>query len=261
MSKEKNSSAWSFEQKRFLLKQLIRRDFKSRYKRAFFGILWSMMSPLFIFGAQAIVFTYFLGRSEHYISYLIIGNIVFHYFTDSTGHEMHALNANSGILSKIKINKEYFLWSKSLSCLVNFFITMIAMFIIVAIDHVPFHFSFILLIFPITCLFFFNLGVGYILSALYVFFKDTEYLYRIFTRMLIYFSAIFYRIERFPESVRMYFFCNPVYCYIHYFRSIIMYNTIPDFKLHILCIVYPILFIIIGKIVYNVNNSRFIYYF
>ena len=97
--KETNGSAWSFEQKKFLLKQLIKRDFKSRYKRTALGILWSMLSPLLFFTAQALVFSYFLDRGEHYISYLITGNIVYHYFTDGTHHTMSALHSNSGIIA------------------------------------------------------------------------------------------------------------------------------------------------------------------
>lgn len=261
MSKNKNSSAWSFEQKKFLLKQLIHRDFKSRYKRAALGIMWSMISPLCFFAAQAIVFTKLLGRGEHYIAYLITGNIVFHYFTDATTNSMFALQANGGIISKIKVDKDMFLLSRSISCLINFFFTAMVMFIIIAFDHIPFHFSFLLLIFPIICLFFLNMGIGYILSAWFVLFKDTQYIYSIFTRILIYFSAIFYYTDRFPESIQNIFYYNPVYCYIYYFRSIIIDNQIPSLFIHGLCVGFPILFMLIGKLVYKLNDNKFAYYF
>lgn len=262
MSKTKtNSSAWSVEQKKFLLKQLIYRDFKSRYKKAALGVLWSMLSPLLFFAAQAIVFSVLFDRGEHYISYLITGNIVFHYFTDATTNSMFALQANGGIISKIKVDKQIFLFSRSISCLINFGLTMIIMFTIVAIDKMPFHLNFFILIYPIVCMFFLNMGLGYILSALFVFFKDTQYLYSLFTRLLLYFSAIFYRIDRFPESVQNLFYINPVYCYICYFRSIIIDNTIPPLFIHGLCIGFPILFMLIGKLVYKLNDNRFAYYF
>ena len=222
MSKEKNNSIQSFAQKKFLLKQLIRRDFKSRYKRTALGVLWSMFSPLCFFAAQAIVFTKLLGRGEHYTAYLIIGNIIFHYFSDATTNEMFALQANGGIISKIKVDKKIFLFSRAVSCLIHFLLTAVVMFAVVAFDHVTFHWNFLLLIFPLSCMFFMNMGIGYILSALFVFFKDTQYLYSIFTRILVYFSAIFYYTDRFPENLQKLFYCNPVYCYIDYFRSIII---------------------------------------
>lgn len=259
-TKTKNS-AWSFEQKKFLLKQLIHRDFKSRYKRAVLGVLWSMLAPLLRFGAQAIIFTTLFNRDNHFISYLITGNIVFHFFTDATTNSMFALQSNSGILSKIKVDKGIFLFSRNISCLINFFLTLIIMFIIIAIDHTPFHWNFVLLLFPIVCMFFLNMGIGYILSTMFVFFKDTQYLYGLLTNILMYFSAIFYKIDKFPENTQKLFFFNPVYCYIDYFRTIIIDNTIPSLFIHGLCIGYPILFILIGKLVYKLNDNKFAYYF
>lgn len=251
----------SFAQKKFLLKQLIQRDFKGRYKRAVLGVLWSMLSPLLFFAAQAIVFSYFFDRGEHYISYLITGNIVFHYFTDATTNSMFALQGNGGIISKIKVDKEIFLFSRSISCLINFGLNLIIMFTIVAIDKTPFDWKFLMLLFPITCMFFLNMGIGYILSALFVFFKDTQYLYSLFTRVLLYFSAIFYHIEVFPKNIQKLFFINPVYSYISYFRSIVIYQTIPTLFAHILCIAFPFIFMLIGKLIYNLNDNKFAYYF
>ena len=72
-----NRSGSDLKQKKFLLKQLIHRDFKSRYKRTFLGVVWSMLSPLCFFVTQAIVFSKLFGRGEHFLSYLIIGNITF----------------------------------------------------------------------------------------------------------------------------------------------------------------------------------------
>ena len=204
------------EQKRFLLKQLIHRDFKNRYKRAALGVLWSMLSPLLFFAAQAIIFSQFFNRGEHYISYLITGNIVYHYFTDATTNSMFSLQANGGILSKIKLDKDVFLFSRSISCLINFGLTLIVMFVIVAMDHMTFHWNLVLLIYPIVCMFFMNMGLGYILSALFVFFKDTQYLYGLFTHILLYFSAIFYRVDMFPPETQKLFYINPLYCYIDY---------------------------------------------
>ena len=66
---------------KFLMKQLIQRDFKSRYKKTFLGVLWSMISPLFTFAAQAIVFSFLFERGEHYVSYLITGNRGYNYCT------------------------------------------------------------------------------------------------------------------------------------------------------------------------------------
>ena len=261
MSKEKNSSAWSFEQKRFLLKQLIRRDFKSRYKRAALGVLWSMLSPLLFFLAQAFIASRFFLREEHYISYLITGNIVYFYFTDATLNEMFALQANGGIISKINVDKEIFLFSRSISCLINFLFTLIDMVIVIAIDRMPFNLNYVMLIYPIICMSIAYMGMGYILSVLFVYFKDIQYLWTVFTRVLMYFCALFYKIDRFSPTEQKLFYVNPVFCYIEYFREIAIYNTIPSLKLHLLCAAYAIILFIIGKLVFKFNEDKFAYYF
>ncbi|MBP1566287.1 MAG: ABC transporter permease [Oscillospiraceae bacterium] len=256
-----NRSGSDLKQKKFLLKQLIHRDFKSRYKRTFLGVLWSMLSPLCFFVTQAIVFSKLLGRGEYFLSYLIIGNIVFHYFSDATTNLMFSISANGGIISKINVDKRLFIYSRSISCLINFLLTMVIMFGVIAINGITFNVKFILLIFPIVCLYFLNMGVGYILSVLFVFFKDTQYIYSIFTRMLTYFSAIFYYVDSFPENIRHLFFYNPVYCYIYYFRTIIIDNMIPSMYVHFMCVAFPIAFLLIGKAIYGLNEKKFAYYF
>lgn len=220
-----------------------------------------MLSPLLFFMAQAVIASKFFLREEHYISYLITGNIVYFYFTDATLNEMFAFQANGSIISKINVDKEIFLFSRSFSCLINFLFTMIDMVIVIAIDKMPFHWNFLMLIYPIICMFITFMGMGYILSVLYIFFKDTQYLWTVFTRVLMYFCAIFYKIDRFSPTAQKLFYVNPVFSYIQYFREIVIYNTIPSIELHVLCALYPVLFVLAGKFVFTLNEDKFAYYF
>lgn len=249
------------QQRRFLLKQLIKRDFTGRYKRAALGVLWSMLSPLCHFAAQALVFSFFFQRGEHFISYLIIGNIVYHYFTDATNQCMHSITGNVGIISRVNINPEIFLISKTISCFLNFCLTLCIMFLITSIDHMPFSVRYFALLFPIACEFFFNLGIGYILAAMHVFFQDTQYFYGIATTILHYFCAVFYKLDRFPPEVQRLFFLNPVYCYIAYCRDIILSQSIPTLELHLRCFAYAAAALILGKLIYTLCRDKFSYYY
>lgn len=259
---KKSGIGFKINQYKFLFKQLVKRDFTGRYKKAFLGVLWSMLSPLFTFAAQAIIFsTLFHHKGDHYISYLVIGNVVYHYFTDATNSGMFSIASNAGIISKIKVPKSIFLLSKSVSCLLNFALTMIIMFTIVFIDGARISWEYLLLIVPIITMTLFNLGVGNILSAWFVFFKDTQYLYGIFTQILMYFSAIFYKITIFPESSQKFFYLNPLYCYISYFRTIIIDNSVPELKVQILGVVYALIVLGIGYIVQKRSSNKYIFYF
>ena len=249
------------KQRHFLLKQLIRRDFQDRYKNTFLGVIWSMLSPLLQFVTQALIFSYFFRRGEHFISYLIVGNIIYSYFSDATGQSMFAFTSNIGIISRIRIDKKLFLISKNIACLINFFLTMLIMFLIVMIDGIQPDIIWIGLCYPVFCLFFFNMGIGYILATLHIFFRDTQYFYGLIVRNLMYFSAIFYSVSAFPEHIRQLFLLNPVYPYIDYSRSVIIYKTLPSVEVHFLCFFYALFFFLTGKIVYAMNNRRFFNYY
>lgn len=249
------------KQNRFLFEELVKRDFTKKYKRTVLGMLWSVLGPLMTLGVMALVFTQFFGRNmEHYIIYLFCGNLLYSYFKESTATGMTALYDNSSIFSKVNVPKYMFLLSKNVSTLINFGINIIVLFVFCLIDGVPFTWKFIFLLYPIGCLVVFNLGMGLILSALYLMFRDMKYLYDIFTLLLMYLSAIFYSIDAYSQEVQYLFYLNPIYVYIRYFRKIILEGTIPKFTFHILALAYAIVALIIGAVIYKKKNYKFLYY-
>ena len=117
-----------------------------------------------------------------------------------------------------------------------------------------------MLLYPICLLVCFNIGVGLILSALYVFFRDIQYLWSVFTRLLMYVSAIFYTIDRFTPAGQKAFLLNPVYLFISYFRKIVIELTIPSVWFHLLMLADTLIAVGIGCWMYKKYNHRFLYY-
>lgn len=245
----------------FLFEELVKRDFKKKYKRTVLGMLWSVLSPLFQLLVMSIVFTKLFGRGmEHYTIYLFSGNLLFAFFKESTTSGMHSLMQNANIIKKINLPKYIFLLSKEVSSCINFGLTLIIYFLFVVIDGVPITWRFIMLLYPIFFMLLFNIGFGFILSALFVLFKDIQYLYDVFTLMLMYLSAIFYTTDVFSPAMQKLFYCNPVYCYITYFREIVLHQTVPSPVLHALCAVYAFAVLGIGCLIYKKLNYKFVYY-
>ncbi len=245
----------------FLFEELVKRDFKKKYKRTVLGMLWSILSPLFMLTVMALVFTNFFGRNmEHYIIYLFCGNLVYNYFNESTTSGMTSLLDNASIFSKVNVPKYLFLLSKNISSLINFGLTLIVFFLFTAIDGVPFTWRFLLLIYPILCLVVFNVGMGLILSALYVMFRDMKYLYDIFKMALMYFSAIFYTTDSYSPLVQKIFHLNPIYVYIDYFRTVVLDAAVPSLALHLAAAGYSVIVMIIGMVIYYRKNYKFLYY-
>ena len=246
---------------RFLFQQLVHRDFTKKYKRTVLGVAWSMISPLLSLMVMRIVFTSLLGSEiEHYTIYLFSGQLIFSFFSDSTNEGMSALLNNADIFTKVNVPKYMFLLSKNVSSLINFGLTLIIYFLFVLADGIPITWKFLLLVYPIVCLVIFNLGVGLILSAVFVFFRDIQYLYGIFTTLLMYVSAIFYSIETFPEMGQNLFLLNPVYLYIRYFRKIVIESTIPSVEFHLLAAAYALAALGVGCLIYKKKNHSFLYY-
>lgn len=245
----------------FLFEELVKRDFKKKYKRTILGMGWSILSPLLQLLVMRIVFTQFFGRNmEHYTTYLFCGNLIFSYFSESTGQGMTSLMGNAAIFTKVNVPKYLFLFSKNVQALINFGLVLVVFFIFCFIDDITFTWKFILLLIPIISLLLFNIGVGLILSALFVFFRDVQYLWSIFTQLLMYLSAIFYSIDSYSPMMRNLFLLNPIYLHIRYFRKIVMDSTIPSVWFHLLLLADVAIVLGIGCWMYKKYNTKFLYY-
>ena len=245
----------------FLFEELVKRDFKKKYKRTILGMAWSVLSPLLMLLVMRLVFTQFFGRGmEHYTTYLFCGNLLFSYFNEASGQGMTSLMGNAGIFTKVNVPKYLFLLSKNVQTLINFGLTLCVFFVFCILDDITFTWKFILLLYPIACLILFNIGVGLILSALFVFFRDIQYLWSVFTQLLMYMSAIFYTINGYSPMVQNLFLLNPIYLFIRYFRKIVIDATIPTIWFHLLMLADVIIVLGIGCWMYKKYNTRFLYY-
>jgi len=245
----------------FLFEELVKRDFKEKYKRTVLGMAWSVLSPLLTLLVMKLVFTQFFGRNTpFYTTYLFSGNLVMAYFKESTRGGMNSLMSNARIFSKINIPKYLFIFSRNVSALVNFMIILVVYFFFCMLDGITFGFHMFALTYPVLCLLIFNLGIGMILSAMFVFFRDTQYLYDVFLTLLRYLSAIFYSVDTFSPTVQRLFLLNPVYVYIKYFRQIVIESKIPSPAYHGLCLFYAAFFMTAGLFMYKKYNHQFIYY-
>ncbi len=245
----------------FLFEELVKRDFKKKYKRTVLGMAWSVLSPLLTLLVMKMVFTQFFGRTmDHYTTYLFCGNLIFSFFSESTSQGMQSLMDNASIFSKVNVPKYLFLFSKNVQTLINFGLSLCVFFLFCVIDDITFTWKLILLVYPIVCLILFNIGVGLILSALFVFFRDIQYLWSVFTMLLMYMSAIFYTIDSYDYTVQCAFLLNPVYLFIRYFRKIVIDATIPTVWFHLLMLADVIIVLGIGCWMYKKYNTRFLYY-
>ena len=246
---------------RFLFEELTKRDFRKKYKRTAFGMLWSILNPLLTLLIMRVVFMQFFGASiPHFTTYLFAGTLVYSYFTEATNNGMYALISNKDIFSKVNLPKYMFVLSANSSAFINFMLTMGIFLVFAAIDGIVFTWGFFLLLVPILFLLLFNIGASMILSAVNLFFQDTKYLYGIFTMLLMYLSAIFYQVESFPLAYQRLFLFNPIYVYIKFIRIIVIGGGAPSIQYILLSLFYALAVDAIGIWIYKKSNNKFLYY-
>ena len=246
---------------KFLFEELVKRDFKKKYKRTVLGMGWSLLSPLLMLLVMKLVFENFFGRTvNHYTTYLFSGLLVFNWFAQSSSSGMRSLFGNAAIFTRVNVPKYLFLFSVNVQVLLNFLLTLLVFFIFCVIDHVQFTWRFLCLAYPIVTLQLFCVGVGMILSALFVFFRDIDYLWTVALQLLMYGSAIFYSVDKLSPDVMVVFSVNPVYRHIAYFRQIVLAGSVPSLETHLTLLGFAVAAFFAGALMYKRYNTKFLYY-
>lgn len=244
----------------FLFEELVKRDFKQKYKRTTLGMFWSILSPLLTLLVMQLVFgTIFSKDIPNFTIYLFAGVIVWNFYKEATKGGMTALLSNHRIFTKINVPKYLFVLSKNVSALINFGLTIILFLMFCIIFHISITPRFLFLLYPSVCLTVMNVGIGMILSAWNIFYRDVQYLYDVFLTLLHYLSGIMYSVEKLGDYQGLLLF-NPVYVYIKYFRIIALDGNVPSLAFHGLCAFYALLFLGIGCWFYKRYNHEFLYY-
>lgn len=219
----------TFTEKKFLLKELVKKDLTSKYKDSVLGILWSFFNPLLIMLVFTAIFSMLFGRQiENYPVYFLSGRIIFDFYNSGTKGGMKSIKRNANLLKKIYVPK--YMFSVSTICyeFVNFLISFVILFIVMILTGATFHWTIVLSIIPmffLVCLIF---GVGLILAVCNTYFSDIGHLYNVFTLVLMYASALFYPMEIVPAIVQRIFTLNPIYSAISCFRECISYGIFPN---------------------------------
>ena len=156
-----------------LLRELVVRDIKVRYRHSALGLVWTVLNPLLMMVVITIVFsTLFKQNIPNFPIYYLSGSLIFAFNSESTTTALNSIISNASLIKKVYIPKYLFPLSNVLSGLVNLGFSLIAMFIVMLITDAPFHATLLLLPIPIFYTFLFSVGLGILLSAVTVFFRE-----------------------------------------------------------------------------------------
>lgn len=267
LSKKDNEECFSteitkiFTKYRFLLSQLVGKEFKLKYRRSYLGIAWSLINPLMLMLVVSAVFSYiFRFNIENFPAYLILGQTVFNFFSEATQLSLLSISTSGQLIKKVYMPKYIFPLSRVMSSVVNFLLTLIPAFIILI--YYGIYPSIYLIYLPLFILYFviFTFGVGLILATMNVFMRDIQHLYGVLLAALGYATPIFYPVDSLSEKMRMVMNFNPLYHYMKYFRNILFYRVCPTVEDNLICLLLALVALVIGIMVFLKKQNKFILY-
>jgi len=245
----------------FLMKMLVERDFKVKYKASALGVVWSLLNPLLMTVVYMFIFsTLFRSSIEHFVVYLMSGIVIFNFFSESTNLGMASIVGNAGLITKVYIPKYVFPVSKVLSSSINLAISMVPLLILMGLTGVGFSKSILLLPFVLCCVVVFCIGISLILSSALVFFRDTQFLWSVLLTVWNFMSPIFYPETIIPLHYRTLYRMNPLYHFLLFIRTILIDGSSPDPCTYVFCILFSLITLIIGYIIFKKGQRKFVFH-
>lgn len=247
---------------RDLLKLLVTKNIKLKYRRSWLGYVWSVLNPLMIMVVMSIVFsTMFKRNIQNFPVYLFCGQLLFNYMNTATTQSIFSITGNAALLKKTYVPKYLFTMARVTSCLLDLLFSMGALVIVILFTRSPI--TWYMLLFPLVLLqlYIFCLGLGLFLAQASVFFKDTQFIYNAVITAWMYLTPIFYPLEALPEVLSWAItHFNPMYFYVGQFRALIHTGTLPAPTLVCSGIVAAIAMLGIGIWSFMRSKDRFILY-
>jgi len=246
---------------RFLIRQLVSRDFKTKYKRSVLGVFWSFLNPLLTMGVQYVVFsTIFKSNIENFPAYLLIGIVSFNFFSEATGMALSSITGNAGLITKVYVAKYIYPLTRVISSLVNLSISLIPLILVCILTGVNFSPASLLAVYFLFCLVVFSLGLGLLLASSMVFFRDTQFLWGVLSMIWVYLTPIFYPESILPEKLQIVLHCNPLYHLIKSERMCIMSGLSPEPVVYVRCAAMAIAMLVFGALVFRKSQDKFVLY-
>lgn len=249
-----------FHRYSFLMKQLVIRDFKQKYKRSKLGMAWSVMNPLLTMSVQYVVFsTLFKSGIPNYPVYLLTGIVFFAFFNESVNSAMLSIMGNASLIKKVYMPKYIYPISRVITSLVNFALALIPLALITIITRLPIKASMLLLVLDILCFLMFIIGISLLLSTIVTFFQDVLHLWGVLCMIWQYLTPIFYPESIIPERFLPIYRLNPLYQFITFARTCIIDGISPAPQAYILCILYAVGMLGLGAAVFKKYQNEFVF--
>ena len=251
----------TYNKYKFLMKQLVGRDFKKKYKRSVLGFGWTILNPLLMMAVQYLIFsTLFKSSIDNFITYLLTGIVLMNFFSESIGLGLTSILDNAHLINKVYMPKGIYPLSRVLSSVVNLLLAMIPLLLVAIIAGSPISKAMLLIPVGLFLLLMFCYGMVLLMSTSMALFKDTFFIWSVLSTLWMYMTPIFYPVSIIPQRFLTIYKMNPMYQYITFMRTILIEGQAPTPMNYLGCIISAVLLLIIGHYVFKKNEDKFILY-
>lgn len=246
---------------RDLIRALVARDLKVRYRRSAIGFLWTMLHPLMTMLVMTFVFSHiFRADVANFPVYALAGIVFWNFFSQAIVAAMNSLRGNAALLTKLPVPKAVFPLATVLSGVVNLVCALVPLFLIMVLTGQPFSWSLAILPLSIVLAVCMTLGAGLLLSPLAAFFTDTVELVTILLTLLMYMTPVFYPVSILPPDLRWIVEANPIRWILDMFRLPIYAGTIPSLTEMAVATLIALTVLTIGAAVFRATSHRIAVY-
>jgi lipopolysaccharide transport system permease protein len=244
-------------QYRELIRNLTFADLKNRYQNTALGFFWSLLSPLLLAGVLYFFFRHIFGREENFAINLLVGLMAWRFFTTGTASSLGAIVGKAGLVTKVYIPRQILVLSSVLANLIGSLLEFIILLPIIfaLLGHLPVT----VLLFPLIHFVYFWLifGVGLLLSSLYVYFRDVNYIWDVLVNILFFCTPIFYPLSIIPDYLLPYYLLNPITQFIGIYRDVMVAGALPSLYSIVIVVGFAVAAYLVGSLVFSKLQRRF----
>ena len=241
-----------------LIKEFAISDFKLKYQGSVLGYFWSLIKPLLMFGFLYLVFSIFLRfEIENYRVYLLLGIIIWTFFTECTSSSISSLISKGGIIKRVNFPKITIVIASSLTSFITFLLNLVIFVILYLISGLGFSPTIFLFILFIVELYFVSLGLGLLVSSLNVKWRDFSHIWQVVLRIGFWLTPIIWSVDMVPHKYHFWIFQNPMARIIQYSREVIINHTVPSLTGILGSILLVALFFFLGYFVFKHRQANF----
>jgi ABC-type polysaccharide/polyol phosphate export permease len=219
-----------------LLRVLVKRNLSVRYRGSFLGVYWSLLNPLIMTGLYTAIFgtafaIYYDNSIVNYVLAAFTGLVVINFFSASTSQALSSIVANGSLLNKVRLPMGVFPVSLIGANIFQFVVGPLPLLLFVTLYRSSSLFNALALLLPALAMILVSTGVGFLVSALFVFFRDLPYFYELVVFVLWISSPVFYPAAIVPQNLKPLLALNPLSPIIESIRQIVLSGQPPDFTL------------------------------